>query len=133
MSGGAMPLSVLRWPPPLRCEGCGKLVDVFASRVGWLCWSCLPVADRCDRGVELPRPEITPADRRALMGARRRLAEARKRKNPRTTFQPQLARRVIGARARHGGARDDRGLDGRTDAHPLGASRNRDLWPKVPA
>jgi hypothetical protein len=117
------PTTVLRWPPPLRCEACHQRTDVFASRVGWRCWNCLPATDRCDdRGQDLLEPEITSADRRALVAVRRQLAARRNRGNHRTNFQPTPAGQAIEARSGKSAIRGDRGSKSLIGAHPREAA-----------
>lgn len=62
-----MRIAKLKYPPPTECPNCGKKLDLFATRAGWLCWSCVPQEDKADEfGIKYPEPEITKRDRRDL-------------------------------------------------------------------
>src|SRR2546428_12980283 len=110
-----MSLTILRYPPPLRCPQCGRQSDVFAAPGGWSCFDCLRPEDRAG-----DPPSISPADRRAMLDIRRRLATRGERENPRTNFQPEPVSGRIGATTGNEGGNGDRASTGRTVGHPAG-------------
>lgn len=65
----------LSYPPPNRCEGCGKPAEPFASRTGWLCWACLPLPDKIDDlGRMVTEPILEGRAKADLILIRERLA-----------------------------------------------------------